>query len=264
MNAKKDLTDVTFLIPVRIDSMDRLENLEMVLDFLFINFDTNVYVLEASTINNNYISKLFPKIDKVIYVEDFDPIYCKTKYVNQLVRACQTQYLSVWDSDAIVPPNQIEDSVKMLREKKADFVLPYEKNLFDTTKIIRDLYYQNRDINFLTNNCSKMKNMYPPISVGGGYFANRKSYIESGIENTNFYGWGLEDGERLHRWDILGYKTERTLGNMFHLTHWRGISSNFHSKEQQNMKNVEYINISNMTKEQLQKEVISWNHEIEH
>ena len=48
---RKDLKDCTFIIPIRIESDDRLRNVITVLCFLVSNFDTNIIV-------NNFISQL--------------------------------------------------------------------------------------------------------------------------------------------------------------------------------------------------------------
>ncbi len=258
MNTKIDLKDLSFLIPIRIDSIDRLENLEIVLDFIISNFATNIHILEAAPLNNKYLSKLFPEIDRITFIEDHNPVFYRTKYINKLVSESTTTFVAVWDADVLVAKNQIVKSMQLLREKEADFVLPYEKNLLDTSKIIRDLYYQERNINMLKNNSAKMKKMYPPVAVGGGFMANRNSYIESGIENLNFYGWGLEDGERVCRWKILEYNMKRIPGDMYHLTHQRGINSMYQSKYQMHSRNLEYWKIASMTKEELQKHVESW------
>ena len=41
------------------------------------------------------------------------------------------------------------------------------------------------------------------------------------MENEDFYGWGLEDGERHYRWLSFGYRIYRSEGCLFHLSHPR-------------------------------------------
>ena len=43
---KIDLKDVTFLIPLRLDSIERVENLQLTIDFLVRHFDTQNIVLD--------------------------------------------------------------------------------------------------------------------------------------------------------------------------------------------------------------------------
>ena len=44
-----NLTNTTFIIPVRIDSSDRLSNLEYVIKYLQFHFETNIIIQENST-----------------------------------------------------------------------------------------------------------------------------------------------------------------------------------------------------------------------
>ena len=55
---KTDLTKITFMIPVRFDSMIRLENLILSVNYICRNFKTNIIVLQASKYDNRYVKKL--------------------------------------------------------------------------------------------------------------------------------------------------------------------------------------------------------------
>ena len=55
---KYDLTDVSFLIPIRLDSIIRLENLIASIKFLLKNFKTKVIVLQADKYDNGILKKL--------------------------------------------------------------------------------------------------------------------------------------------------------------------------------------------------------------
>ena len=92
-----------------------------------------------------------------------------------------------------------------------------------------------------------MKEMYSPNPVGGAFLANLKTYKKSGLENENFYGWGLEDGERVARWGNLNYKIHRVTGPLFHLSHGRGVNSTFHNDDQHFIKSKEIKNVRRNT-----------------
>lgn len=49
-------------------------------------------------------------------------------------------------------------------------------------------------------------------STGGAVLMNRIIYLSCGGENKNFYGWGPEDAERVHRVEILGYSVSWVSG----------------------------------------------------
>lgn len=258
MDNKTDLQDVTFLFRLKVDSIERLENILMVIDFISYHFDTNIYVLEAANYNNSIVRKLLPQKVSYHFVEDYDPILHQTKYINKAVENCRTPYLAVWDTDVIIDRGQIITSVEWLRQNEADFVSPYKDKALDTTRIIRELYFKTRDLRILKDNKGKMKELYAPNPVGGGFFANRDKYVQSGIENEYFYGWGRADGERINRWKILGHRYKRVSGPLFHLTHGRGISSKFHSPRQDDIKFSEVLRIYTMSKGELEEEVKTW------
>lgn len=258
MNTKSNLQDVAFLIPLRVDSIGRLENLLEVIKFINRFFDTNIHVLEATGYNNQLLSKLLPAYVTYTFIQDYDPVFYRTYYINQLLRSTNSTIVGVWDSDVLVAQHQIEEAVNLIRAKKADFVLPYKDKFLDTTVIIKELYLKTQSIKMLKENEMKMNELYGPDPVGGGFFAHRKTYLASGAENEFFYGWGREDGERVNRWNNLGYKLERVDGNMYHLTHKRGRNSRFHSWQEAAMKQEELTRLAMMSSDEIKREIRNW------
>lgn len=255
---KTDLKDVTFIIPLRIDTVNRLENTLVIVDFLLKNFETRIKILEASARDTGILKKLLPDGVTHCFREDFDAIFHRTRYINELAGYCETPFISLWDTDVIVPIGQIIDTMGLLRNREADFVSPFQDRFLDTSYILRDLYIHTRDIGALEKHQGKMKGLYNPNPVGGVFFAHRQSYIDSGMENEKFYGWGREDGERVNRWKILGFEHKHIQGPLFHLSHERGVNSNFHSPNQNDLKMAELNRTVAMSKSDLKEEVKSW------
>lgn len=75
MMKKVDFKDLTFLIPVRLDSIIRLENLLASIDSINETFDTNVYVLESCSYKNKLLERILPNNVKYVFIEDKDPIF---------------------------------------------------------------------------------------------------------------------------------------------------------------------------------------------
>lgn len=232
---KFECKDVAFLLICRFDSIDRLENALMVTDFLLGNFDTNVYFVEYASFDNGIFRKLMAKDLKYTFCKDDNPILHRTKHLNSMIRKVEEKYVSIWDVDVIAPVNQIVKSVEKLRTG-TDFVYPYEKNFYDTSMEIRKHFYVNRDMDFLFKSIPFMANLYPPNPVGGAFFADRKAYIDSGLEKEQFYGWGVEDGERFARWTVQNRKVDRVEGPLFHFSHARGVNSRISSIESELVK----------------------------
>lgn len=238
---KFNIPDLTVLMSVRLDSIDRLENILAVTKYIVSNFEIKIHVLECAHTNNGILKRLLDRKIEYFFFESNDPILYRTRLINRMIENVKTHYISNWDSDAIVPIGQFIEAIKLLQNNEASFVYPYERLCLDTTYILRGLFFDERKSLVLEENKNKMREIYMPDPVGGIFLANLEKYKESGCENEDFYGWGMEDGERYYRWINLGYKVKRVTGPLFHLSHIRGINSNFHNGDQKFFKEKEVM-----------------------
>lgn len=228
---KHDITDLTFLIPIRLDSIIRLENLLLTIEYLRTNFNTNIIVLEAASYKNLLLERLLDKEIKYFFIEDKDPIFHRTKYLNIMAKEAISPFLGIWDSDVILDIQQIIHSVDQLRSEDVDIVFPYDGHFYDTTPPIREHFLKNKDIEFMKRNKAKMELLYGDQMIGGAILVNKDKYIYAGMENERFYGWGPEDSERYQRWIVFDFKIARVSGSLFHLTHPRDINGKARSEE---------------------------------
>jgi hypothetical protein len=255
MTLKYDLTDTTFIIPIRIDTIIRLENLILNIDHLQKKLDTHIVILEAAPYNNGFIQNLLKDRVSYRFIEDKDPVYHKTKYVNQMAIEVKTDFIGIWDVDVIVDHEQILDALQHFRQNRSDIAYPFDGDCYDTSDILRSHYIVHRDVKFLKANRNKMKLMYNIEgiigAVGGAIFVKTDEYLLSGMDNEDFYGWGLEDGERHYRWLCFDFEIYRSKGYIFHLTHtrdsnWLSSSKWHHRKSRHNIDE-----IVNYTKDEL-------------
>ena len=253
---KININDVTFLVPVRMDSKDRRENLETVIDMLHKDFDTNFIVLEADKSEKVTFDKEYENVRKV-FVEDDNPIFHRTKYINMMCGMAETEYLGVWDTDVVVSPTQIMRSVEALRNMEAQFVIPYDGRFVWINSSNRGEFLKNRSIRFLESEIDN-SDILGTHSVGGGFLVERKSYLAAGGENENFKGWGAEDVERVKRMEILGCSVLYVDGPMYHLHHERGINSIYPSEESEKEMLRELLKVCAMNKVDLEGYVESW------
>lgn len=228
---KIQLKDFTFLIPARFDTVVRLENMLMSIRYLLHNFETNIIVVEATEYDNGILRRLLDKRVHYIFIKDKDSVYYKTKYVNMLTLNSNTPYIGIWDTDVIIPKQQIIDSILKLRQGYK-IAYPYDGRFYDTSEIIREFYLKSRDINVLLKNKDKMHMIYGDEMIGGAVFVNKEAFIQAGMEKESYYGWGLEDSDRHERWKALKYNIYRSMGCLFHFTHPRGSNSRFRSIDQ--------------------------------
>jgi len=227
---KTDLRDVSILIPLRIDSLDRLENMVYVVKYLIKYLDLNICILHADKIQHKYVSRLLPKECNYIFVEDIDPIFHRTYYINRLYEMAESPILAIWDADVIVPPEQIIYSVISIRRDVCEVCFPYDGTFLNVDPILKDCFSSvSFDIDFLRRNETKMNVLYNSVQNGGAFFISREAFLRSKLEDEAFYGWGPEDWNRIEKWKVLGYRIVRSKGSLYHLYHSRDINGNYSS-----------------------------------
>jgi hypothetical protein len=239
-DCKTDLTDFTFLMPLRIDSEYRKENADTSIGFILRHFETTFIVVEGDT-DRSYYPDFKASNFRYEFMEDKNEFFHKTKYINRLITLADTQYIAVWDADAIVPPEQVSESVELLRKGDAIMSIPYDGRVFVCDKYLSDLFKQDPKIEILLKLAPALPLMYGFHSTGGAFLANRVKYLNAGGENENFFGWGPEDVERVKRMEILNYKVHLADGPMFHLWHPKGKTSWYIDKSAEIQNRREFI-----------------------
>lgn len=256
---KIDLKDTTFIIPIRIDSSDRLRNLFLSVSYLLHNFDTNIIIKESDSISlvERYLPFLLNnKSIKYIYEKNDQPHFHRTRILNDMILESNTKVVVNYDADIILPIDSYFKA-KLLIDFGTDLVYPFkhgefsekkvlfeqsDKNyLLDTSDLLKHEFYTNNFDNKILDKYS----FYSTSGLGTGYanygmcqFFNRKSYIDGYMENENFISYGPEDKERFNRFKVLGYIISRVENHAYHLEHHRGdnsSNSNPYSEQNQNL-----------------------------
>ena len=96
---KKDLKDCTFIIPVRIESEDRLRNVITILCYIISNFDTNIIMKEVDKkpVFKDYgLSQVEEYCENIscfnyIFEESDDPIFLREKMLNEMLAITKTK-----------------------------------------------------------------------------------------------------------------------------------------------------------------------------
>ena len=235
---KIDLSDCTFIIPIRIDSGDRTRNITTVLCYLLKTFNTKVILKEVDSkpLVQEYVIEQIKEfldedeINNLIYLfEESDSLeFHRMKILNEMLDQVKTDVVVNYDSDVLLKPEIYEKSVNLILDEKYDIIYPYglgeyQKQIYANDNLVSD--FLNNDFDFAILEASEKVYM---SQFGHVQFLKTKSYIESGMENENFISWSPEDKERHFRFDKLGYKVGR-IDNAFvyHLEHYRGQNSWF-------------------------------------
>lgn len=222
-----DLSDATFIVPLYVESEDRLRNLEIVLRFISRHFRTRVLVVEdtgkgTSGPAKNIVSNL--GFDHVAVAGNDSPYFHKTWMINHGVEHSTTPMVVVHDSDVVMDRLQYVLARDVVRDGN-DVVFPYNGTCVDTPIEGFTSFAGSLDISRLDPLAPD--NGYPGIDAhGGAVFFSRRAMEISGGFNETIVAWGLEDREMIERLEKLGMPAHRGDGPLFHLRHARTVNSN--------------------------------------
>lgn len=209
----------TIVLPVRVDSTDRLDNLKVILSWVD-KIGCPIILLEADRVP--LVNSIIPFYKNVCYyfVEDENKIFHRTKYINDLLRMTEADIVAVWDADVILPHSQINEAIVCMDKQKATIVYPYNGTIYMLSPQQSARFRKQQDL--LRFHDKTLESLMGRIACGGIYLVNRKRYLSLGGDNVKFVGWGPEDAERLHRTQIAGEKVQWiSSGPLYHLYHAR-------------------------------------------
>ena len=242
---------LSFLIPLQIDSIDRLINLKISTNYIKHHYpDSEIIISELDTeskIGSTFINctHIFSKTN------DF---FNKQKAFNIAAKNSTKDIIALYDADVIADINAINKSIDMLNSDTVDIVWPYNGKFYDVPKQLHSVIEKDKSIkNIQLNFCT----LFSAQSVGGAVFLKKHVFFEGGGGNENFKGAGWEDNEIYDRFTRLGYRRAKLDTYLLHLNHERKDTSynyNPYGKENQN----EYVRIRDMNKEELLKEISTW------
>ena len=242
---KHDLTKTTFIIPIRIESADRMRNAITSIIFLLENFDTNVIVKEGDA-EPIFASQVLPQIKqyfgdlfdslklKVLFEKTSTPEFHRTRYLNEMLHMTETPVVVNYDCDIILPIETYMAAQESIIRGESDVIYPYGfgdyANMVNATdELVTEFLTAGFSYKLLNDNCKTINARF-----GFCQFFNTQVYKDNGGENEKFIAYAPEDEERAYRFNKLGYKVNRVEDYVYHLEHARTPNSwynNPHMKE---------------------------------
>lgn len=252
-------SDLTLIFTVRIDSPERMDNLRSTLSFYRAVVGSSMMVLEGDSVSrlSDIMTEEFPDVD-YIFVADDNPVFHRTRYINDQLRRTVTRCAAVIDADVVVPPAQLSEALAAVLSGAHVMAIPYDGRAVDHGRWRSDMFRRTSRLESLTACNGNQPLMFGFISVGGAFVVDVTAYRRLGWENERFCGWGCEDHERFHRLDILGHKPLVVDGMIHHLNHPRGINSGNVLDSVVLATKREYCRICAMTPDELRREVKTW------
>ena len=254
---KIDLSEATFIIPIRIESQDRLRNVITTTAFLLENFDTNIIIKEVDS-ESIFIRDVIPvlkdffDIDTHIYhifEKSGEPLFHRQRVLNEMLSETKTEVVVNYDCDVLLPLDSYHEAYQCILHHTHDVIYPYGQGMYqqqvEATDEIVSHFLQTGDFDYL-----KKHSKLHTSDFGWVQFFNKKVYIKGGMENENFKAYAPEDKERFYRFTTLDYNVGRINDYVYHLEHSRGENSWFNNPYMKsNME--EWEKIRKMDKEQV-------------
>ena len=202
--------DLTFLIPTRIETEDRLRNIISSVSYLLRHTNAYVIVKEVAP-RNTFLFRALPEIKKHadttnlthLYEETNEPLFCKSKVLNDLIVESNTRVVANYDADCILPISSYHQAYGAINDGQADVVYPYGCGIYqwkaDYNMQIYDQFINQLDTSVLDRNKTLSNS-----TIGWTQFINRQKYIDCYMMNENFVSWGCEDDEFYFRMSTMG------------------------------------------------------------
>ena len=260
---RTNLSEATFIIPIRIESSDRMRNVITTTAFLLENFKTNIIIKEVDK-KSIFEKEALPILEDIldvdlwenfnfIFEESDEPLFHRQRVLNEMIMECETDIVVNYDCDVILPKESYELAYKGIMDNIYDVVYPYRFGKQGERKVKLDFTIRSQeDMNNFENypEVKKFTSSYDPDSFenyfyyphqqGEGWaeygmvqFFDRKVYMNGFLENEGFIAYAPEDVERHHRWGVLGYNIGRVDNYAYHLEHERTQNSWFHNPHMQ-------------------------------
>jgi len=243
------LKEATFIIPLRIETDDRMRNIITTLIYLLRGFDTNIIVKEfdsVSTFEQSVLPQLQQALTKDqlknlvhVFEQTDDYTFHRTKLLNDMTMMATTPIVVIYDSDIILPKHVYKQAVDLIingfinpefpntKPEPIKVVYPYGYGEYQ-----RQIFFDDEQAsNFINSNFNFLAftNTRPwDAKFGFCQFFDREEYIRLGMENENFVSYGYEDDERYNRFNQLSH-VARIDDAVYHLEHKRTSNSWFNN-----------------------------------
>ncbi len=227
----RDLSELVFHIPVRIDTDDRLNNLLITVNFLSKNFpDSKIQVVEDSL--EPSLKHIFEKSPNVEYLFIHgEERFSKSRTINYGLSKTNCKFFCVYDADVLITPAAVYKSIEILLKKDVAVILPHNGVFVNVIGETKRYVAEKLDINSIKYfNRISIKPLNKDLRLyyipSGVVIFDRETLKLAGGYHRMMVSYGWEDIEILKRLSRIGYDYFSLYGyNVIHLDHARGVDS---------------------------------------
>ncbi len=233
-----NLKNLTLIIPVYIDSNDRLNNAKTVIGYIDNHFETNLIIHELvdSESKLQFLDNFKNLNIKHIIEKRNGDNYHRTRQLNEMLNIVETSVVCSYDIDVILPVDSYINSVSEIENGNFEVIYPYEQGPYQKRvyqSFDRNMFNFKYDISLINNNYDIWN-----AAVGHCFFIKTESYKLCGGENERFIAYGPEDVERFERFKKFNFKLGRINDFVYHFEHYRKEFSNHLNPDFKNNENL--------------------------
>jgi len=255
------IENTTFIVPLRIETTDRLRNVIVSTCYILDKTDAKVIIKEVDTAST-FRATALPQIQecvgdkanrlKHVFEQSKDEIFHRTKILNDMTMMAETPVVVNYDCDILLPLESYQQAEKDILEGNSDVVYPYgdgdwQYQIFADDELVSNFINGDYNLSILHE-----KSKVYDAKYGFCQFFSREKYIEGGLENEHFIAYGYEDNERWYRFNTMGYNVGRLDAFVYHLEHARTANSWFTNPYIEKNKTL-YEKIQEMNREELKE-----------
>lgn len=231
------MKDLTFLLPCRIESEDRLRNVITSTTFLLKNFPESKVILKEVDEHSHFKFRALPIIKKYvettnlthIFEESNEKFFHKTRILNDLLVASDTEIVYNHDVDVVLPLDSYTSAYSQIESGNYDAIYPFGCGVYQwavnySESTFNQFLDSNFDFSVLTDSRFRVAS-----SIGWGQMLRREVEIKVGLWNENFISWGAEDCEFYFRLNSFGFRVGRVYNDIYHFEHGRTFNSHYHN-----------------------------------
>jgi hypothetical protein len=231
------MNDITYILPTRIESQDRLRNIITSVTYLLKNFPSAKVLVKEVDKQSVFSQHALPIIQNFvdtsnlrhIFEESAEDIFHKTRYLNDLILEADTEIVVSHDVDVIYPVSSHKAAYSAIKGGECDVVYPYGCGVYQfQVNYSKDTFEKfltsEFDLDIILPFCRTEAS-----TIGWTQFYNRKKVIEGFMWNESFLSWGAEDCEFYYRFNALGYRVGRIDSSIWHFEHARTHNSHYNN-----------------------------------
>lgn len=231
------MNDLTYIIPTRIESEDRLKNIITSVSYLLKNFPEAKVIVKEVSGRATFKFRALPEIQKVVntqnlkyvFEENSDVLFHKTRILNDLIMLADTSVICSHDVDVIYPVSSHQNAYKLIKENKFDVIYPYGCGVYQyqvdyPMDIFGKFLSSGFDMKVIQSRCNIQSS-----TIGWTQFYSKDAVLKGGLWNENFLSWGAEDCEFYFRFNSLGFRVGRINDWIWHFEHSRTHNSHYNN-----------------------------------